>query len=361
MAQRLNLFLFRNKNYKVMLYLIALSKQAHTFNKVASFLDVFVKIKLLKKFPINFVFDIQEGNMEIKEKIKNLLEDGYECDFLDYKLKQYPAKLTPNFIKDVMAMANSNYEGDKFIIIGVNDEGEVVGIEENLEFVDSAIYQDIILNYIEPDITIDYFKYTYDGKILGIIKIDGRNNNKPYLIKKEIISLKLGSCLVRKGSQNSPANRTDFDNFYYNKEKFEVSILSPILRAVNDRDGIAYLEISIRNYTSLPVTLMGGTLYVTNENNQALSKHAIYGLKNYIGADFRLSVSPMSEEVGDLYLGFTSTDCLRLGLDQYGTTEKEFWFRLVLFDSLKNEYLVEEKNCIVHAKGEFLWKVRLQK
>jgi hypothetical protein len=297
--------------------------------------------------------------MGIKEKIKNLLEDGYECDFLDYKLKQYPAKLTPNFIKDVMAMSNSNYEGDKFIIIGVNDEGEVIGIEEDVEFVDSAIYQDIILNYIEPDITIDYFKYNSHGKILGIIKIASSNNNKPYLIKKEITSLKLGSCLIRKGSQNSPANRADFDNFYYNKEKFEVSILCPILRAVNDKDAIAYLEISIRNYTSLPVTIMGGTLYIRNENNQALSNHSIYGLENYVGADFRLSINPKSEKVGDLYLGFTSTDCLRLGLDQYGTTEKEFWFKLVLIDSLKNEYIVEEKNCHVFAKGKFLWKVRL--
>lgn len=292
------------------------------------------------------------------DKIKSLLDNGYECDFLDFKLKQYPAKLNPNFIKDIMAMANSNYIGDKFIVIGVNDEGEVIGIEEEVEFVDSAIYQDIILNYIEPDIIIDYFKYNYDGKLLGIIKIHSTNNNKPYLIKKEMTSLKQGSCMIRKGSRNSPANRVDFDNFYYNKEKFEVSILNPILRAVNDREAIAYLEISIRNYTSLPVTIMGGTLYITNEYNQELSKHGVYGLENYIGADFRLSLNPTSEKVGDLCLGFTSTDCLRLGLDQYGTTDKQFCFKLVLFDSHNKEYIVEERNCHVFAKGKFLWKVR---
>jgi hypothetical protein len=302
-----------------------------------------------------------EGNMDFKEKIKNLLEDGYECDYLDFKLKQYPAKLNPNFIKDVMAMANSNYEGDKIIVIGVNDEGVIIGIEENEVFVDSAIYQDIILNYVEPDVTIDYFKYNYEGKLLGILKIASCNNNKPYLIKKEIASLRIGTCIIRKGSQNTPANRNDFDKFYHNKGKFEVSILSPILRAVNDNEGLAYLQVSIRNCTSLPVTILGGTLYVLDTKNTTLSKHSVYGVGNYIGADFTLSLSPMSEKVGDLCLGFTSTDCLRLGLDQYGTTDNEFIFKLVLFDSLKNEYIVEEKNGDIFAKGEFLWKVKLNK
>ncbi|WP_096186864.1 AlbA family DNA-binding domain-containing protein [Evansella halocellulosilytica] len=294
----------------------------------------------------------------IKEKINNLLEEGYECDFLDYKLKQYPPKLNPNFIKDVMAMANSHYDGDKFIIIGVNDNGEIIGIDKNEVFVDSAIYQDIILNYVEPDITIDYFKHSYEGKILGVLKIAGGNNNKPYLIRKEIDSLKLGSCIIRKGSKNSSANRSDFDNFYYNKENFYISILTPILRAVNDNDGLAYLQVSIRNHTSLPVTIISGALYVLDNHNTIISKHSVYGLDNYVGADFKLALSPMSEKVGDLHLGFTSTDCLRLGLDQHGTTEKEFLFKIKFFDTLNNEYTVDEKDCVVIAKGEFLWKVK---
>ncbi|MDQ0273802.1 AlbA family DNA-binding domain-containing protein [Cytobacillus purgationiresistens] len=295
----------------------------------------------------------------IKEQINNLLEEGYECDFLDYKLKQYPPKLNPNFIKDVMAMANSHYDGDKFIIIGVNDDCEIIGIDKNEEFVDSAIYQDIILNYVEPDITIDYFKHIYEGKTLGILKIANDNNNKPYLIKKEIASLKLGSCIIRKGSKNSSANRSDLDKIYNNKENFYISMLNPILRAVNDNEGLAYLQVSIRNHTSLPVTIIGGTLYVLDNQNNIISKHPVYGLDNYVGADFKLALSPMSEKVGDLHLGFTSTDCLRLGLDQYGTTEKEFLFKLRLYDTLNNEYTVDEKNCVVFAKGEFLWKVKV--
>lgn len=244
-------------------------------------------------------------------------------------------------------------------LFGVNDNGEIIGIEKNEVFVDSAIYQDIVLNYVEPDITIDYFKYSYEGKTLGILKI-ASSNNKPYLIKKEIDSLKLGSCFIRKGSRNSSANRNDFDKFYYEKENFDISILNPMLRAVNDNDGLAYLQVSIRNHTSLPVTIMGGTLYVLDNQNTIISKHPVYGLNNYVGADFSLGLSPMSEKVGDLHLGFTSTDCLRLGLDQFGTTNKEFIFKIKFFDTLNNEYAVEEKKCVVFAKGEFLWKVNLK-
>ncbi|GGI16602.1 AlbA family DNA-binding domain-containing protein [Gottfriedia solisilvae] len=299
--------------------------------------------------------------MEIKEKIKVLIEHGYENNFLDFKLKQYPAKVTPDLIKDVMAMANSPFEEDKFIIMGVNDDSEVIGIENDIELVDSSIYQNIILQYIEPDITIDYFKYIYGDKILGILKIDHKNNNQPYLIKKELPTLKIGSCLIRKGSQNAPANRRDFDNFYIKKEKFEVDILDPSLRAVNDELAVAFLEVSIKNYTSLPVTIVGGTLYIMNENNQQLSRHSIYGFENFIGADFKLALSPKSEMVGDLYLGFESSDCLRLNLDEYGTTNQKFLFKLVLFDTNNGEYIIEEKDASVYALGKFLWKVKQKK
>lgn len=59
-----------------------------------------------------------------------------------------------DLIADIMAMANSRHEGDKFIIIGVKDrpEGkEIKGITLE-KFVDSSNYTQVILSNIEPDI-----------------------------------------------------------------------------------------------------------------------------------------------------------------------------------------------------------------
>ncbi|WP_166246137.1 RNA-binding domain-containing protein [Paenibacillus turpanensis] len=74
------------------------------------------------------------------DRIKELVEYGYESDYLDFKGKQYSKEKTADLIVDIMAMANSRYDGDKFIIVGVKDrpEGkEIKGINPE-EFIDSS-------------------------------------------------------------------------------------------------------------------------------------------------------------------------------------------------------------------------------
>lgn len=53
--------------------------------------------------------------------IKALIEDGYECDYLDFKEKQYSKEKNVDLIMDIMAMANSSHNGDKFIIVGIKE------------------------------------------------------------------------------------------------------------------------------------------------------------------------------------------------------------------------------------------------
>lgn len=68
--------------------------------------------------------------MKDYDKIKtitNLIETGYECEYLDFKAKHYPAKGTPDLLKDIMAMANAQYQGSKYIIMGVKDDPPLLG------------------------------------------------------------------------------------------------------------------------------------------------------------------------------------------------------------------------------------------
>lgn len=78
-------------------------------------------------------------------KISELIEFGYECDYLDFKERQYNRDKNMDLIVDIMAMANSRHNGDKFIIVGVKDrpEGkEIKGIEPK-DFIDSSNYTQI--------------------------------------------------------------------------------------------------------------------------------------------------------------------------------------------------------------------------
>lgn len=304
------------------------------------------------------------GVLEMEEKLKSLIEHGFENEFLDYKAKMYQSKGSVEFIKDVLAMANSNYVGSKYILIGVKEEvlsrqKTIIGIEYE-KIVDAAVFQQLILHNIEPDLQIQLHYINYREKTLALYEINGQN--RPYLTKKQNQNLSKGVCYIRKGSVNEIATRADFDTMYQQKTgKFELKMLSNMLRAVNDKDGLAYLDVSFKNLTDGPITIMGGVLHIKNSNEEILSSHRIYGLKTYVGADFRLEIQGKREETGDLQLGFSSSDVQRLNMDEYGTTEEKLNFELIIWDSSGQEYHHTKEDGYVYAKGEFLWKVKINK
>lgn len=153
------------------------------------------------------------GKETINMDIDDLISFENENTTLDFKAKQYVKQQYGSLIKDVMAMANSSVIGDKYIIVGVKHKScgdrEFLSIKKT-EFIDSATYQQIILENIEPSISLDYFSYQYEGNTLGIFKISDCFD-RPYMMKKDYGNLKKGDCFIRKGSQQSRMERRDFD------------------------------------------------------------------------------------------------------------------------------------------------------
>lgn len=296
------------------------------------------------------------------DRINELIEYGYESDYLDFKEKQYSKDKNMDLITDIMAMANSRHVGNKFIIIGVKDrpEGkEIKGINPE-EFIDSSNYNQVILSNIEPDIQFDYFKYEYKGSILGVFRIYN-TDNKPYMLKKKYERLNEGHCLIRKGSTNTLAKRSDFDYMYLNKGQFEIRFLEEAIHAVHDADGCAFIEVAFSNASELPVTIISGELYISDGLGKKLTQHPVFGLDKFVGADFKLSLQPKSEIVGHLFVGFSSSHAVRLNIDEYGLCDEEYGFELLLLDTRQKKYSATIRQGRVFADGDFLWKVKQQK
>jgi hypothetical protein len=296
------------------------------------------------------------------EYLVNLIEKGYENDFLDFKEKSYSKQNKFELIKDIMAMANSKHDGDKYIITGIKEkafeEKMVVGIDVT-EHIDSAHYHDLIVKNIEPDIHLEYFHFHYKDKWLGIFKIYS-NSNRPYMLKKQHGTYLEGYCVIRKGSHTCTAIRSDYDQFYRQQEKFEVSFLENTLHGVYVQEGSAGIRVVVRNLTKLPITLIYGTLFIKTMSNKLVSKHPVYGFNKRSEEDFKLFLPAHHEEVGELLVSFGSNDCLLLGLDEYGTTEQRFIFELIFGDAQNNEYSASVRDGDVFAIGKFLWKVELK-
>ncbi|KAA2389959.1 ATP-binding protein [Bacillus cereus] len=273
----------------------------------------------------------------------------------------YPKKGCVDLLKDILSMANSSHKGTKYIILGVKDDilngRSIVGIDKD-EKIDSSTYQQYILSNIEPDLNFDLQYIDINTKTIAVIEIKN-TNNKPYMIKKNIANLHEGCCLVRKGSINTFAKRDDFDKFYHQNEKFEIIFLDHFLRAIDDKTGAAFLEVSLRNLTKMPVTITGGTLLVKSEGG-ILSRHGLLGLNKCKGVNLYLDIPPFSEKTGNFRFMFNSSDCIRLGLDEWGLSANSFTFELILYDTLDNQYSAKIENGSVYAQGELLWKVKLK-
>lgn len=96
-----------------------------------------------------------------------IIENDTESEYVDFKKEIYDFSVPQNreeFLKDILAMANSGFIGEKYIIFGVKEEivsKKIVGV--NLEQVkDQAVYQQIIRENIEPDIKFEMKMFQKD-------------------------------------------------------------------------------------------------------------------------------------------------------------------------------------------------------
>lgn len=165
-----------------------------------------------------------------REEGKTLIEDlrGQESDWVDFK-QDYRVlghkQVLKSFIKDVAAMANTDSgEEEHYIIIGVDDDGELVGVsgdyDENggpshILALDDAKIQNAIGEYLSPTPNVTLYKFTSQPPMFGVLIINPIRK-KPCIVTDSIESggqtfLQKGLVFVRHGSRNAIALRGDLN------------------------------------------------------------------------------------------------------------------------------------------------------
>ena len=150
--------------------------------------------------------------MITQDEVKKLIELKREGPTLDYKqdLVIEKDKDKAEFIKDVLALANSGYPS--YIVTGVKDKTwEPIGISKS--------YKQIQLNQIlqyrtDPPISVEYVEMKLNNIKHGIVKIAG--DNPPYLVmvKDKFGGIQKGTVFTRNIDMNEGARRTDLDQMY---------------------------------------------------------------------------------------------------------------------------------------------------
>lgn len=187
-----------------------------------------------------------------EHRLKDIIEYEDESSYIDFKQVQYiknknkDKDMYQELIKDIMAMANSDYLGDKYIIIGIKDikgqKKQVIGIEEAI--IDDADYQQLINENIEPEIKFSYLSGRIDNKVIPYFVIYD-NLDKPYMMKKKYKNLERGDSYKRIGSSCIKLDRRDYDNIYSSKH---LDVKSVKLKALKSELKLIQILKSENNY-----------------------------------------------------------------------------------------------------------------
>lgn len=129
-------------------------------------------------------------------QLLSLIEGG-ENETLDFKreINLGTASSKSEFIKDVLSIANSA-DGEGYIIVGVDDSSNIVGITS----LEEERIQQIIQVYITPSIKINCSTVTLSSNSVnvGVLKISGQE--KPHKIARAIDRLNQNDVFLRHGS-----------------------------------------------------------------------------------------------------------------------------------------------------------------
>lgn len=134
-----------------------------------------------------------------------VIENVSECNYVDYKREVTITRSEVDkndFIMDVIAFANDPQADEKFIIYGVEVDNAtksrtIVGIDKS-DFLDSASYQQLINENVEPMVNFDLSFAEIDGKWVGIIRIHDCDN-PPYFAKRDRVNGTTKEKMIRAG------------------------------------------------------------------------------------------------------------------------------------------------------------------
>lgn len=134
-----------------------------------------------------------------------------ESTTLDFKQGQYAFVKASDedkseLLKDILGFANAWRRAEAFILIGVEDvrggRSSVVGITA-AEQLDDHSLQQFVNNLTNRPIPFHYEAFGFEGKQVGIIRIE-ETNGRPYFLMKDYGKLKKSEVYARRGSSTDP-------------------------------------------------------------------------------------------------------------------------------------------------------------
>ena len=151
-----------------------------------------------------------------------------------------------NFLRDVIAMANASVEGPRYIVVGIEIDGNgkrKFRAVSSDDFAGKPSYQSLVSDFVEPPIRVQYRPVTIGGKQLGVFEI-GDCQDRPYMMRVDHCeTLRRGDAYIRVQKTIVKMGRQQLQTLF--ERKFRESISA-------DRIEIGFPGEIIHKEVSLP-------------------------------------------------------------------------------------------------------------
>lgn len=147
------------------------------------------------------------------ERIIELIEQGQECDILDFKEHFHDNKA--QLLHDILCLANNTKFQDAYLVFGINDSGQTVGVENDQKRLNSADIQGFLhdnrLKFFNNEVPeIDVFSFQYSGHEIDVLQIKSTFKLPYFLIEHyqdDKKTVRSGHIYSRTGDRNTPIDQ----------------------------------------------------------------------------------------------------------------------------------------------------------
>jgi hypothetical protein len=166
------------------------------------------------------------------------------------------------FLRDVIAMANADVDGNRYIVTGVafnkKDQKQLKSIDRG-DFSGKPSYQSLVNDFIEPPVRVRYQPVNIDGKRVGVYEIS-ECGDRPYMMRADYSEkLRRGDSYIRVGDAPVKMGRRQLQELFELKfrhsvsaENIEIGFPGEIIH----KD----LHVPVVDLTQMPSAIAGGKL-----------------------------------------------------------------------------------------------------
>lgn len=126
-------------------------------------------------------------NSRLMNRFMQIARSATPCAGVQFRKTPYRNDGVREFLRDVMALANANVEGPRYIVVGVtfDDSGHklLFPVEES-DFSGSPSYSSLVGSFIEPPLRLKYQPVSLSGKRVGVFEI-ADCQDRPYMMKAD--------------------------------------------------------------------------------------------------------------------------------------------------------------------------------